>query len=756
MAKKQNDSATTAVSDNKIIIKLENCYGINKLDYTFDFDDTKSYAIYAPNGTMKTSFAKTLLNFSEGQNPDILKFPGIVPKLSIRDSKGDFINKSDIFVIKSQVNDFNTEKMSTLLVNEEFRKKHLEITKSIEDKKSVLIAKLQEISGIKTTNHNLELVFTKDITGSANIDFFLQALNDLKHRVSTSEKQFIDIPPYDILFNEKTEAMFQTKDFISNLEKYIETYDKLISSSVFFKKGAFNHTNADAISKQLIDNGFFKADHKVSINTRSGVKTISTADELKAAIEEEKAVILNNSELKKSFETFSAKELQKNAATKALATYLEANPNIIEYFKDWQNFKRDIWASFLKGVEVVYNDVIELNEKAQPELKLIREQAEKETCKWEMAVKIFKDRFCVPFEINIDNKVDVMLSGEETVPSLSFKYIDKFTGNTIPIKKEDLYKRLSAGEQRALYILNIIFEIEARKELGTKTLFVFDDIADSFDYKNKYAIIQYLYELDKKYDNSYQIILTHNFDFFRTIVSRLHIKRPYALHQEMSPNKIELKEMPYQRGIFKTWRNELDKDNLKLIASIPFMRNIAEYCGMEDIENKLTALLHINLKNYPETKEITIKDLEVIIKAVLKQGHKNFVLPNEQNKLKNTDKVKDVIYEVADKLAGGSRDTYLLENKIVLAIAIRLKMEEFILKSIDNNENKKLPKCHHTFNLIENYQHYFGDKNKDIFTKVQLITPENIHINAFMYEPLLDTGYESLVRLYNDVKQLKQ
>jgi hypothetical protein len=48
------------------------------------------------------------------------------------------------------------------------------------------------------------------------------------------------------------------------------------------------------------------------------------------------------------------------------------------------------------------------------------------------------------------------------------------------------------------------------------------------------------------------------------------------------------------------------------------------------------------------------------------------------------------------------------------------------------------------------------DKNKDIFIKVQLITLENIHINAFIYEPILDTLHENLISLYNEVNQLKQ
>ena len=47
---------------NVIEIKLENCFGIGKFEHKFDFGqlNTSSFLIDAPNGTMKTSFAKTL------------------------------------------------------------------------------------------------------------------------------------------------------------------------------------------------------------------------------------------------------------------------------------------------------------------------------------------------------------------------------------------------------------------------------------------------------------------------------------------------------------------------------------------------------------------------------------------------------------------------------------------------------------------------------------------------------------------------
>jgi ABC-type lipoprotein export system ATPase subunit len=87
------------------------------------------------------------------------------------------------------------------------------------------------------------------------------------------------------------------------------------------------------------------------------------------------------------------------------------------------------------------------------------------------------------------------------------------------LKREELLRVLSQGERRALYILNVIFEIRGRKNAGQKTLLIVDDIADSFDYRNKYAIVEYLKDISED-ANFFQIILTHNFDFFRTIQRR--------------------------------------------------------------------------------------------------------------------------------------------------------------------------------------------------------------------------------------------
>lgn len=43
----------------KLSVNLKDCYGIESLNHEFDFSNGNTFCIYARNGLMKTSFAKT-------------------------------------------------------------------------------------------------------------------------------------------------------------------------------------------------------------------------------------------------------------------------------------------------------------------------------------------------------------------------------------------------------------------------------------------------------------------------------------------------------------------------------------------------------------------------------------------------------------------------------------------------------------------------------------------------------------------------
>ena len=203
---------------------------------------------------------------------------------------------------------------------------------------------------------------------------------------------------------------------------------------------------------------------------------------------------------------------------------------------------------------------------------------------------------------------------------------------------------------------------------------------------------------------------------------------------------------------FLYWKEEL-KEELKkekpenykfLIALIPFARELLKYTAeAENVKNKeysktLTSLLHI--KN--NTKTITIADIKPIYEDIL-----GIELPE-----KGEEKVLfEELYKVANIISNDKNsqgNDLKLENKVILSIAIRLmaelhmkefiKLEDQIGKTVDEFKTK-----------------FSEDSEKSelitLLDKVVMMTPENIHLNSFMYEPLLDMSDWHLRELYKNI-----
>jgi len=104
---------------NKLTIELENCYGISKFLYGFEFSTRNVYAIYAPNGSMKSSFARTLHNISKGEPTIDLIYPDRKCIRKVTDEVGAELPKDNILVLIPYDEALgHTEKTSTLLVND--------------------------------------------------------------------------------------------------------------------------------------------------------------------------------------------------------------------------------------------------------------------------------------------------------------------------------------------------------------------------------------------------------------------------------------------------------------------------------------------------------------------------------------------------------------------------------------------------------------------------------------------------------------
>lgn len=317
-------------------------------------------------------------------------------------------------------------------------------------------------------------------------------------------------------------------------------------------------------------------------------------------------------------------------------------------------------------------------------------------------------------------------------------------GEPIEQQKDSLLKVLSKGELRAFYILQLLFEIEARKNSDYDSLIILDDIADSFDYKNKYAIIEYLADLHK--DTRFKVfLLTHNFDFYRTIDSRLGLGRSVYMAMHDTNGGIKLKFGQYRKDVFRHL-SQHSAEKCIFIGLLPFVRNIIEYFkGDDSIEYKrLTSCLHI--KN--DSSEISANDICDIYKSNIRNCRNLTIDFGNEN-------ITNLILSVADNIAGQNPllEEILLEKKIVLSIAIRLRAEQYLIDKLNGLINIQDITSNQTRELITKYKQQFS-QNIDILDRVNLMTPENIHVNAFMYEPLIDMSVIHLIKLYNDIKGL--
>ncbi len=118
--------------------------------------------------------------------------------------------------------------------------------------------------------------------------------------------------------------------------------------------------------------------------------------------------------------------------------------------------------------------------------------------------------------------------------------------------------------------------------------------------------------------------------------------------------------------------------------------------------------------------------------------------------------VKDLIYKVATAVAADPTETAVLEDKVVLSIAIRLKAEDFMISKINDEPFWHGITSNQTIALIKRFKADFPAEKESIqiFDQVNLMTPENIHLNSFMYEPILDLSVQHLKRLFTKVDVL--
>lgn len=740
---------------DKLSVSLENCYGIKKLNYEFDFTKGNVVAIYARNGLMKTSFAKTMKKIQLGEKSEIkdeiFRIDGIA-QVKVDDSE---VTPDKIFVVNSFESAYQAD-VTPLLINESIKNQLKEVLKA----RDKLLKALEKDSGVKIKRtSNGKIIYELESTISRDFGFKEDSLlMNLRYFKEAKPEFDLAAVTYASIFDDSVIKKILSDDFQSKIHEYANKSTELYNLYTFLSKGKLTLPKLKNVQKSLKNEKYFSQENAIIL---SGKKLIGDEGELANQITE-----IEN-DLKEIPAFKSIEKSLSDAKGSVLKDIIELNPEIIEWLTEEKlpDLRKCLWISYINKNLVLFNELYEKFTGLSKEI----DSVEIDSTPWKNALQIYEKRFSVPYKMQIENLKGAVIG--ESIPKVEFSFSNGNQIVNMNRDKLDELNTLSQGEKRALYLLNIIFDIEEIKRKEGEVIFIVDDIADSFDYKNKYAIVEYLYEIAQ--DNRfYMIILSHNFDFYRTISSRLGLGRKNRLCASVDKTGIVLTEEYYQNQPFEYWKKYPTQKNV--IAMIPFVRNLIEYgidrhvfAGDNQDEicdfDLLTTLLHEKEK----TNDRCFKDLLKIYREYL--GICGF-----EDDVNLDDFIVPELYKICDELTEENAE---LENKILLAMAIRHKAETFMKNKLnaytgqlswrknrrtnENGSSKQFllmveKKGNQTRELLNGYKQFGTEVNISILENVAIMTPENIHLNSFMYEPIMDMDIVELLDLYKEIKEIEE
>lgn len=623
----------------------------------------------------------------------------------------------------------DNEAVTNILINQESKTRYDTLVSDINKLKSKLESSLQKKSKIK--KDDIENMLKSDF----QTDDFARAIELAKEIIIGEDlEHFI----YNDIFDPKAISILGSPEFLSKSDEFNQRYQELFDQAgTIYTRGIFNPTKADDSFSTLNKQGYFAGGHKVHLK---GDDSSIDYEELQERIKIVNKSIDSDAELKKL-----RANLAKNAQTQALITLLEnlsaTEVDLLLYYtkpEKQPEFKRSLWAFYVQSSpdSDVFLEALSSN---QAELRQIELDAATEAPNWSKAIELFNNRFVdMPFSLSLFNQVEAALGRDKAKLKFTFKDGD----DQIDCTRSEI-KSLSQGEKRALYLLNFIFEVEDRKRKSAETIFIIDDVADSFDYKNKHAIVQYLEDISK-IEHFSQLVLTHNFDFFRTLANNF-VHRERCLMANRTENGIELSQAEGIKNYFiGKWKRNINNSEFILCATVPFTRNLIEYIkGEADPDYvKLTSLLHWK----EDTVRITVGDYYHIYNRLFGTNYPiddarsfNELLFNKANEIKNR----------------ANHEGLNLEDKVVLSIAIRMKSEIFLIeemRKIKSDDNYWCQSMNQFGTLIKLYAKELPDSQAiRTLEKVSITVSSNIHLNSFMYEPILDLTIEHLIALYSEI-----
>ena len=279
-------------------INLENCFGISKLKHKFDFSSYNCVLIYAPNGMMKSSFARTFECVAKNDkkcSPCDRIYPTRKTVCAIQ-CDDNTIDPQLIFVANAESDIATENRITTFLASKDLKEQYDAIYQELDKEKNNFLAKLKGIS--KSTDCESEIISTFQTIENNTLFSCLLSVED----IIRSTQRF-----YDFRYNDIFDKKGNVKKFLDKnkdlIQQYFTDYKELLSHSNFFKSNeegvSFGTYQASVLRDSVADEAFFSAKHKIKLN--SG-EEITSAEQLQDLINTEITKVINDDKLKSTFD----------------------------------------------------------------------------------------------------------------------------------------------------------------------------------------------------------------------------------------------------------------------------------------------------------------------------------------------------------------------------------------------------------------------------------------------------------------------
>lgn len=388
--------------------------------------------------------------FQDGKEAEIedliFKNTPVVKNIQVNDND---ILKEEIFVINSFEEAYESKSVSSLLINDNIKTQLEDVIRI----KNQLFDTLQDKSGLDLKKGvstkgflKLEDQVTKDLGFTE--ESFLQNIEEVN--LEDIDYDYADIK-YSVIFHQAVLKNIKKPNFQSSIRAYLEKSDEIYQEYTFLEKGKLNLPKLKSIEKELKTSSFFVRSNKIHLD---GSGEFANLEALTNKINEIEDKLQETDEFKAIDKALGTKD------GKDLKDLIESNIEILEelILANLDNFRKKLWLSYLKVIEEDFNDL----KKRYSALATAISSLNLDDTLWKEAVNVFNERFTLPFTMSIDNPISAITG--ESLPKIIFNFTDG-ANPPVSIDRDELEngKTLSQGEKRALYLLNIIFDIEKEK-----------------------------------------------------------------------------------------------------------------------------------------------------------------------------------------------------------------------------------------------------------------------------------------------------